>query len=310
MTKHFKTSLTQSLCLSLLASLFSTPLLALTKAASTPAVNVAPAAIAASASAPAASSVVATIDPIAIANQALAESEAKTRYSIVLSKGDSDSDFDVLITRNMGIFYSFKYCKSHDKDGRPNQVATLRKLRVTQPNYFNKNFGKDSLIAQYFNGPLCEQLGDSQLYIIQDGGEIDHYEYSKEALLRFNFAYFGASGFLNVAPGRIHLFKILEAKHQYNSLSLGRFLFSKHFSWGSGAIVVGCLGLLTDSIYNIQDELRLADKTDALSTATYWAHNSKYNDGAQFLVDSMDSFKNHFKAGLNLMDNQHIAVRF
>ncbi len=235
-------------------------------------------------------------------------------FTLVVSNGNNPQDFDVMITRRAGNFYSFKYCRAHNADGSPNEIALIRQLHLAYPGYFKKwTKERKNIISGYFESPNCSFVGNSQIY-----ASVTHYKPKLDSQESWGGpGVSGISGVVSAVTGIVTIGELIDMKRQTNTLSYSKIIFAKNSPWPFGVVSIALLGVSVKSAMLWHKDVKANDA----SKSTYDAENAKLNEFAratyefnldrqsntqssldgQIEVESMKTFNESFTAGLNLL---------
>ncbi len=240
--------------------------------------------------------------------QAFEDTNKEIEYVITLSDGESSEDLDVMIARASGPLYSFKYCKAHNPDGSPTDIANLRKLLLLQPQYFQKPESQN-ILGQYFMSPICSFFTASKVYAhkFSSDGEWDPMYNDRGSLL----SPLGlATGVTGIAFSGKFITKAAQNFAENNALSKVKFIFSKHFPklWLLGSIAM--IGLTGESIHWYSENSKNEQDVNVIENSSSYQLRMSLTQTVQVKVDSMKDFQIHFLRGLEILIQDGIFVEF
>jgi len=232
-------------------------------------------------------------------------------YSLVVSRGNKSSDWDVFIARKFRNIYSFKYCQAH-KDTQATAVAQIRIDTYIDSEPFGHFQANRERLSQLFYSPLCKTIGEESyglshnLDISTSAGPFDMTNGGWNSSL---------ASFILSFPAFIKTLSTIEKtgalRAQNNTISISRWLTSASFPRGRWAI---SLALVTSAVgsgaYAVHSEKQ--GKQAAAFNKPVNAFIIRREDGneehAMVIVDSMDDFLKDFKSGLEIAINERDMV--
>lgn len=224
--------------------------------------------------------------------------EEPVRYSMILSLKSGPADHDVMVVRNQGNLYSFKYCRAFDKAPVP-EVAKIRKDYFQNPNNYSGGNETQKIAAHLFESPACRTIG-KEVYGIRHDLLIEHASKVNRADSLYGMSLTPAG--LSVL-GSFYFFRnYAVSRSAQNSTAFWRFVLSKQFPRGSAAITLSTAAIFATIAYSGYS----AHKEDTAINAKIEQENALQDDLDISLtkprvatVDSMAEFGNNFLKGLN-----------
>jgi hypothetical protein len=231
-------------------------------------------------------------------SQGAATEEHPFRYSMIMSLKNGPADHDVMVVRQQGNLYSFKYCRAFDKVPVP-EVAQIRKDYFLNPINYSGGDETQKIAARLFESPACRTLG-KEVYGVPKELKVEHAEEIKDDFFP-PIALAGMSGAVTVAGGFIVAADIRASRAEQNTLTFWRRLRSNHISKLGIAFTVLGAALSGAGIYNIYK----THKENGVINAKNEQENALQDDLAISVkpgvatVDSMAEFGDNFQKGLN-----------
>ncbi len=243
---------------------------------------------------------------------------AKAVYTFTDSDGASPSDYDIMITRRIGKIFSFKYCRSLNADGSANEIAQIRTLRMSRPDFFKTYANANGFLAHYFSSSFCQNFTPATVY-----GEKFVYDVlnaqSNTGADRGAWIIGGiVTGIGSVISSSFLIGEIAATKKQNNALGLFKYVGSSKFPWVFGTLSTVLISTTVGAFF-MQNEAHAKNaKIDAFANSSYVYEYDEHRSnekamrttyGCETNVSSMSEFRSQFLAGLDLLVLKKFFVR-
>jgi hypothetical protein len=229
--------------------------------------------------------------------QGATTAEEPARYAMILSLKSGPADHDVMVVRNQGNLYSFKYCRAFDTAPVP-EVAQIRKDYFLHPNNYSGGDETQKIAAGLFESPACRTVG-KEVYGVPQKFQGEHTRKVDNSSLLY---------FASLVPAALSTFASIVLINNYmvsrsgqNSTAFWRFLLSNQFPRGPAAIAIVTAiasGTVVYFGYSAQNE-------DTATNAKNEQKDLMKNNVAISIqsgvvtVDSMAEFGSNFQKGLD-----------